>query len=235
VIPAATFRMGSPKNELHRIHDEGPQKDISVPRFALSRFETTWDEWTTCEEAGTCEALAADADAGWGKGRRPVINLVWTEVIAYPEYLSEKTGATYRLPSESEWEYAARAGTQTTFSYGETVSTDQANYDGNMAYGSGVKGVYREQTLPVGSFAANPFGLFDMNGNVEEQVEDCFTSSLDATPTDGSSNAAPDCGKRVARGGGWDSAPRVLRSSVRIETYNVYRENYRGFRIARQL
>ena len=114
---------------------------------------------------------------GWGRGRRPVINVSWDDAKAYVRWLSDKTGKPYRLPSEAEWEYAARAGTSNPFHFGSTISTSQANYDGNYMYGGGVKGVYRERTVTVGSFPANPFGLHDVHGNVREWVEDCWNGN----------------------------------------------------------
>ena len=132
----------------------------------------------------------------------PVVCVNWEDARSYAEWLSGETGARYRLLSESEWEYAARAGTSGPFHFGSTISTDQANYHGDYTYGFGRKGVYREATVPVGSFPANGFGLHDMHGNVSEWVEDCWHYSYSGAPTDGSAwTTGGDCPLRVLRGG----------------------------------
>ena len=139
----------------------------------------------------------------------------------------------YRLPSEAEWEYACRAGTTTPFSFGETISTAQANYDGNYTYASGKKGEYRKQTTPVGSFPANAFGLHDMHGNVWEWCADPWHDSHDGAPTNGSTWEGGDASRRVYRGGSWFSLPRNLRSACRYWSYPSSRTDDIGFRLAR--
>jgi len=150
--------------------------------------------------------------------------------------LSRRTGAKYRLLSESEWEYAARAGTTTPFHTGERITTDQANFDGRSTYNGSSKGEYRGQTLPVGSFDANRFGLHDMHGNVWEWVEDCWNDSYSGAPSDGSAWKTGECGRRVTRGGSWDRLPWGQRSANRFSVGTNIRHNATsGFRVARTL
>ena len=154
-----------------------------------------------------------------------MINVSWNDAQAYVRWLSESTGAAYRLPSESEWEYAARAGTTTPFHTGSTISTDQANYGGN-----------RGSTTPAGTFALNAFGLYDMHGNVWEWVEDCWHDDYGGAPSDGTAwTRGGDCGRRVLRGGSWDSVPRYLRSANRTGYTTGYRLGLAGFRVSRTL
>ena len=147
------------------------------------------------------------ADRGWGRGLRPVINVSWKQVAAYAQWLSEQTGKYYRLPSEAEWEYAARAGTSTPFWWGESINTDLANYDGNYSYDGGPEGEYRRQTMPVDRFDPNPWGLYQVHGNVWEWVQDCWNDSYDGAPDDGSAWEQGDCGRRLLRGGSWFNNP----------------------------
>lgn len=235
VVPAGSFTMGSPAGEASRDADEGPQHEVRIERpFALGRFEVTFAEWDACVAAGGCAGHVPD-DQGWGRDTRPVVDVSWDDAQAYLRWLGEKTGQEYRLPSEAEWEYAARAGTATTFSTGATITTDQANFNGNRTYGGSRKGVFREQTLPVGSFAANPFGLHDMHGNVYEWVEDCSNAGYDGAPADGNAWTEGDCSRRVFRGGSWGDRPAAVRSAVR-ETGNAdLRMAIIGLRVARTL
>ncbi len=233
IIPSGSFVMGSPKDEIGHVHDEEPQIEVSVPRFALARFETTWDDWEICVKAGACSA--DNDDQGWGKGLRPVSTIDLQDTQSYISFLNDKTSRAYRLPTESEWEYSARSGTKTPFSFGETLSTDQANFDGNGVYGSGVKGIYRQKTVDAGSFPANPFGLFDMNGNVWEWVQDCYVNTLASTPIDGSAHLVEDCSRLVVRGGSYDNYPRAARSSLRHYMGPEVQEIDLGFRVARTL
>jgi formylglycine-generating enzyme required for sulfatase activity len=168
VVPAGKFKMGSPAGEEGRSDDEGPRHPVEIAKaFAVGRYEVTFAEWDACVAGGGCNGHQP-ADEGWGRGRRPVINVSWNDAKSYVTWLSKKTGKPYRLLSEAEWEYAARAGTTSPFHFGATITPDQANYDGTYTYGAGPKGVYRRKTVPVGSFPANDFGLSDMHGNVWE-------------------------------------------------------------------
>ena len=215
VIPAGTFMMGSPVSEEGRHDDEGPQHEVTVKSFALGVKEVTFDEWGACVRDGGCNGHRP-GDEGWGRGARPVINVSWENARAYVQWLSDETEAAYRLPSESEWEYAARAGETEPFHTGATISTDQANYDGNHVYGSGRRGTFRERTTPVGNFAPNRFGLFNVHGNVWEWVEDCWHDNYQEAPEDGSAwTDGGDCDRRVVRGGSWNDDPRFLRSAAR--------------------
>ena len=234
VVPAGSFMMGSPSGEEYRDDDEDPVHRVTIGKaFAVGVYEVTFDEWDACVRGGGCDGYRRN-DRGWGRGNRPVIYVSWEDAQGYVEWLSEKTGKGYRLLSESEWEYVTRARTTTAFHFGRTISTEQANYDGDSTYGSGPKGVYREKTLPVGSFPANEFGLHDLHGNVWEWVEDCWNGSYQRAPSDGSAWTSGDCSLRVLRGGSWDSGPWALRSANRSK-YTTVSGASTGFRIARTL
>ena len=237
VVSGGSYEMGSPGDEAERSTNEGPQHRVRIPGpFAVGRYEVTFVEWDACVARGGCNGYRPD-DRGWGRGRRPVMNVSWEDAKSYVEWLSGETGKGYRLLGESEWEYVARAGTTGPFHFGGTISTDQANYDGNHTYGSGRKGVYPKKTVSVGSFPANGFGLHDVHGNVWEWVEDCWHEGYTGAPTDGSAwMSSGDCGKRVLRGGSWNYEPRNLRSANRNWNSAGLRDYYNGgFRIARTL
>ena len=243
VVPSGSFMMGSPSGEASRRGDEGPVHRVTFERpFAVGVYEVTFGEWDACVSGEGCGRYRP-SDRGWGRGRRPVINVNWKDAQAYVRWLSRKTGEEYRLLSESEWEYVARAGTTTPFHTGATISTGQANYDGNYTYGSGRKGRYRERTVLVGSFEPNEFGLYDVHGNVWEWVEDCWNGSYAGAPSDGSAWESGDCDLRVVRGGSWFNGPRNLRSADRAGFLrSAYRKSsaglrlhYAGFRVARTL
>lgn len=235
VIPAGNFTMGSPDDEPIRGKNEGPQRQVSFAKpFAIGKFEVTFDEWDACVAAGGCNGYEP-VDRGWGRGRSPVISITWEYAKAYLNWLSEKTGQPYRLSSEAEWEYAARAGTTTPFWTGQMITTDQANFNGTRTYNSSSTGAYREQTTPVGSFPPNAFGLYDVHGNVMEWVEDCSNDSYQAAPVDGTAWTSGDCGNRILRGGHWSSRPAFLRSAVRNRSWPTYRRDKIGFRVARDL
>ncbi|MEO5373459.1 MAG: formylglycine-generating enzyme family protein [Alphaproteobacteria bacterium] len=233
-VPGGEFMMGSPKDEPDRRPDEGPQHKVTVLPFAIGKYEVTFAEWDACVADGGCNGYRPE-DRGWGRDRRPVINVSWDDAQAYAQWLSRKTGHVYRLPSEAEWEYAARAGTTTPFHFGQTISTDQANYDGNYSYGIGIKGEYRRQTVPVGRFPANAFGLYDIHGNVREWVGDGWHSTYDGAPVDGGVWRIIVSFERVVRGGSWNYLPGSLRSAMRDWVDTGTRISNLGFRIARTL
>ena len=227
VIPAGGFRMGSASGLNWGWEEPVHAVRIGKP-FALGRREVTFAEWDACAAAGGCGGYLP-ADQGWGRGNRPVIRVTWTRARAYASWLSRETGRSYRLPSESEWEYAARAGTVAKYSWGNGIGRARANCDGCGSRWDG------DRTAPVGSFAANAFGLHDMHGNVREWVEDCWNESYAGAPTDGSAWLRGDCTQRVLRGGSWYSSSRTLRAAYRYGSSTDYFFNTTGFRVARTL
>ena len=226
--------MGSPESEEGRGDDEGPVRRVTIGyRLAVGMFEVTFREWDACVSDGGCGGYRPDDK--WGRYEHPVIEVSWKNAKGYVEWLRRKTGKRYRLLSEAEWEYVARAGTTTPFHTGRTISTEQANYDGNHTYGSGREGAYRERTTPVGSFEPNGFGVYDVHGNVWEWVEDCWNISYRRAPTDGSAWLRGDCDRRVLRGGSWLNEPGNLRSANRLRYSTGDRLIRIGFRVARTL
>lgn len=178
VIPAGSFWMGSPEDEPGRMHAEGPRRQVEIPQpFALGKTAVTFADYDRFAEV---TGRAMPDDSGWGRGNRPVITIDWNDAVAYAEWLSEQSDRCYRLPSEAEWEYACRAGTETPFWTGTCIHTDQANYHGNYDYGDcGAKtGVSRHHPVPAGSLPANPWGLHEVTGNVWEWVQDCWHTQL---------------------------------------------------------
>ena len=228
VVPAGSFMMGSPSHEEGRYGNEGPAHRVTISEpFAAGVYEVTFAEWDACASGGGCGGHRPD-DEGWGRGNRPVINVSWKDAQAYADWLSRKTGAEYRLLSEAEWEYAARAGTTTRFHWGDDVGRNRANcYCGDSW----------DTTAPVGSFAANGWGLHDMHGNVWEWVEDCWNESYAGAPSDGNAWESGNCDRRVLRGGSWysDDVERFLRSANRSRSETGFRRKYDGFRVARTL
>jgi len=236
-LPAGRFLMGSPEQEFAHKPDESPRHPVEVPAFAAGRFAVTFDEWDACVDDGGCRGVRPD-DGGWGHGRLPVINVDWHDAHAYARWLSAKTGQPYRLLTEAEWEYAARAGTTTAFATGDCIDTSVANYDGGFVLdGCPVhSGLARGRTTIVGSFAPNAFGLHDMAGNVFQWVEDRYAADYRRAPADGSAaTEGDDGGKRVLRGGSWYGNPHWLRSAYRESYLPDKRDSDIGFRVARAL
>ena len=226
VVPAGSFRMGSPSSEEGRDRDEGPRRRVTISEpFAVGKYEVTSSEWDACLSAGGCRGYRPDGF----RGNHPVVNVNWKDARRYVLWLSERTGKSYYLLSESEWEYAARAGTTTRYSWGNSVGRNRANCDGCRSRWGGL------QTAPVGSFGANGFGLHDMHGNVWEWVEDCWNDSYEGAPSDGSVWHSGDCSRRVLRGGSWSYLPWSLRSAYRSWNDTGNRDDYYGFRVARTL
>ena len=243
VIAAGAFRMGSPASEEARREDEGPQLRVTLRSFALGVTEVTFDEWEACVRGGGCGGRRPD-DEGWGRGARPVINVNWEDARAYVRWLSRETGKSYRLPSEAEWEYAARGGTTTSWYWGDSSSGQCDHANGADAAAKRLNSDWTTvscddgsaYTAAAGSYEANAFRLFDMLGNVWEWVEDCWHNSYRGAPSDGTAwTRGGDCSRRVLRGGSWRSVPRVLRSALR--SWSPIRESdlYVGFRVARTL
>lgn len=253
VVPGGRFLMGSPANEKGRDFSEGPQVEITISKpFAVGRYELTWDEWETCVARRGCQDNARkgsratqgpdwSGDAGYGRGRRPVINVSRDDAEAYVAWLSAETGETYRLLSEAEWEYAARAGSTGRFSWGDAEPTcdagreNRANFNGPHSVGL-LAGCNGRRTEPVGFSAPNAFGLYDMHGNVREWTKDCFHVDLEGIPKDGSPWVT-DCARggegNVFRGGSFTGGVAQMRSAARQAT--EAREVNMGFRIAREL
>jgi formylglycine-generating enzyme required for sulfatase activity len=247
MMPAGKFMMGPTPSEIAALTKEfrndvdwkaeGPQHEVTIAQpFAVGRYAVTFAEWDACVADGGCNGYQP-RDEGWGRGKLPVINVNWDDAKAYAAWLSRKTGKTYRLLSEAEREYATRAGTTTAFWWGPSISTSQANYDGNYTFAGGARGEYRQKTIPVDSFAPNPWGLYNVHGNVWEWVEDCWHDSYQGAPSDGSpwTTACTDASRRVVRGGSWISDPRGLRAADRRRDTTVYRGSFLGFRLARTL
>jgi formylglycine-generating enzyme required for sulfatase activity len=227
VVPAGTFMMGSLASEPGRYDDEGPQHSVTIAKpFAMSKFVVTFADWDACAAVGGCPPAS---DSGFGRGTRPVINVTWDEAEHYAAWFARMTGKPYRLLTEAEWEYAARAGTTTAYSWGDDIGVNNAN-----CHGCGSKWDNRE-TSPVGSFKPNAFGLYDMNGNVWEWVEDCYHIDYSGASADGSAWTAGDCSRRVRRGGAWGYIPRILRSADRGGDSPVNRSAFVGFRLGRTL
>ena len=229
VVPEGAYMMGSPADEPGRWEDEGPRHRVRIASpFAMGRYEVTFAEWDACRRAGGCSH--APGDEGWGRGSRPVIHVSWKDAKEYVDWLSEKTGRTYRLLSESEWEYAVRADTDTPYYWGAEAGSGRANCGGCEGRGGGAK------TAPAGSFPPNGFGLFDMSGNVWEWVEDCGHRDYTGAPSDGSAWLKPgDCRLRMLRGGAWDDAAARVRSAIRYWEFADTRRDVIGFRVARVL
>jgi formylglycine-generating enzyme required for sulfatase activity len=234
VAPAGTFTMGSPASEPKRASEEGPQHTVTFARnFAVGRFELTFDQWEACVADGGCNGYKPDSQ-GWGRDLRPVINISWDDAKSYAAWLTKKTGKSYRLLSEAEREYVTRAGTTTPFWWGNSISTSQANYNG-APYWGGAKGEYRGRTVPVDSFEPNPWGLYQVHGNVYEWTEDCWHVNYQGAPADGSFWTGGDCSSHVIRGGSWDYDAEYLRSASRLGYAIDTRADWLGFRVGRTL
>jgi formylglycine-generating enzyme required for sulfatase activity len=226
VVPAGEFMMGSPANE--RDKDESPQHGVTIAKpFAVARFELTFDEWDTCAAHGDCDPHISASRSG--RGRQPVINVGWDDAQRYVAWLSRMTGQPYRLLTEAEWEYAARAGTTTAYYWGDEIGKGNANCFGCGSQWDG------KQTSPVGSLKPNAFGLYDMAGNVSQWVQDCHHDNYNGAPIDGSAWTSEDCIGHVLRGGSWIYYPRILRSAARDWLAAGLRSNHLGFRVGRTL
>ena len=204
-IPAGTFYMGSPENEEGRRDNESPQHQVTVPSFFIGKYPVTQAQY---------QAIMGNNPAYFKGNNRPVEQVSWHDAVAFCQKLSQKTGKNYKLPSEAQWEYACRAGTTTPFYFGESITPDLVNYDGNYTYAAAPRGKYREQTTDVGTFPPNAFGLYDMHGNVWEWCEDNWQKNYINAPVDGSASISLS-GVNVLRGGSWFSYPGYCRSGCR--------------------
>jgi formylglycine-generating enzyme required for sulfatase activity len=221
-IPPGVFEMGS--SEMFDF--EGPVHQVSIRKqFYIGRREVTYEEWDACLAEGGCKQRPDDR--GLGRGRRPATDLDWDDAKGYAAWLSQKTGHTYRLPTESEWEYVARAGTTTTYPWGKTVDKDRANCVGCTS--DPVR-----KAVDTGSFKPNAFGVYDMTGNAAEWVEDCWNDSYRGAPADESAWIKPQCRERVLRGGSFNNDPRYLRSAARFKYDHDVRFYTNGFRVVRE-
>ncbi|WP_293810510.1 SUMF1/EgtB/PvdO family nonheme iron enzyme [uncultured Bosea sp.] len=219
-IPAGSFQMGS--NDLYEF--EKPVHPVSIHGFYLGAREVTFEEWDLCIDQGGCNFRPDDR--GLGRGKRPVTDIHWNDANAYLTWLSARTGKRYRLPTESEWEYAARAGTTTVYPWGQALEKERANC-------VGCNDQKRGNTVPAGQFPANAFGLYDMAGNAAEWVADCWSESYRSAPRDGSAYTVGGCRERVLRGGSFNNDPRYLRSAARFKYEADVRFYTNGFRVAR--
>ncbi len=250
VVPAGSFMMGTAQAEIDALckeypgaaewfRREGPQHKVTIAKpFAVGRFAVTRGEFAAFVKESGHAVLEGGSfkDPGFAQDdSHPVVCVNWDDAKAYATWLSGKTGKNYRLPSEAEWEYACRAGSSTPFWQGSSISTDQANYDGNYTFGGGRKGEYRQRTVPVKSFAPNPWGLYQVHGNVWEWCQDCWNERYEDAPADGSVLTTGDCAFRLLRGGSWLSGPRYLRAASRYRFSVVGRSYAVGFRLARTL
>jgi len=230
-IPGGEFLMGSPVSEEGRRVNERPHR-VRVAAFQMLETPVTFAMFDAF-----CAATGREPpeDQGWGRADRPVINVSYWDAVDYADWLSERTGRACRLPTEAEWEYACRAGTTTPFWTGETLTTEQANYHGHYAYGSGPKGVYRRQTTPVRLFPSNPWGLHDMHGNVWEWCASAYDVDYTGLEQHDASRDRANGGPRSLRGGSWNFRPAWVRSADRFGFTPSNRGNLTGFRLARSL
>jgi formylglycine-generating enzyme required for sulfatase activity len=233
LIPAGRFPMGSPESEKGRLETEGPQHQVTVSQVYMGRFEVTQAEWRAVASLPKIDR-ELNRDPSYFKGDDlPVERVSWYEAVEFCKRLSKKTTREYRLPSEAEWEYAARAGTSAPFAFGETITPDIVNYNGEYPYAGAAKGTNRKKTVAVGSLSvANAFGLSDMHGNVEEWCLDNWHDTYDGAPADGSAwTSGGDPEYQVLRGGSWYSSANYCRYAIRNWLGPQYSFNGIGFRV----
>jgi formylglycine-generating enzyme required for sulfatase activity len=245
LVPGGSFLMGAPEGELHSHDEERPQHLVTVPDFAIGQFTITQAQWTAIAQLPKVKRKLNPNPFFYTGDDRPAERVNWEEAVEFCDRLTHLTRKPYRLPSEAEWEYACRAGTTTAFNLGPTIATDFANYRGVDDdrgeqgvflgnYGDGPKGAYRGKTIEVGQFSPNPFGLYDMHGNVWEWCADHWHQNYDEAPIDGSAwldPAADEGGDRVIRGGSWHHSPQYCRSAYRFSYAPGNRNNYLSFRV----
>jgi len=231
VIPPGSFTMGSTAKERRTLgalamfdRMEEPRHRVTITyRYAVGRYAVTFDQWDACLADGGCNGYRPD-DAGWGRGRRPVINVNYADAMSYVAWLRGKTGQGYRLLSEAEWEYAGRAGTTTWYPFGNAIDPAKANYGNHL-----------DRTTPVGSYAPNLFGLYDMTANTAQWLQDCHHEDYVGAPADGSAWLTGECKLRNVRGGGWSLQGWSVRVAQRIGDPPGARNTHLGFRVARDL
>jgi len=228
VVTGGVFDMGSPDTEVGRWDNETPLHNVALPTFAIGVYETTFDDWTACLEDRGCGGYDP-SDQAWGRGKRPVINVSWHEAVAFTDWLSEETGLQYRLATEAEWEYAARAGSSTAFPWGDGISEGRA-----VCSDCGTRWD-KFKTANGDKLESNAFGLHHTVGNVWEWVADCYDDDFEQTPVDGAAMARGHCDLRVIRGGAYISDVRDVRSASRFFAETGKRSKRIGFRVARDL
>jgi len=223
-IPGGTFLIGSPEG--HGYDDEHPQHEVRIAPFFMAKYPVTQEQWEAAMEwipPYRCKGAKHPAD-----------RVSWNDAREFCARLSKKTGRVYDLPSEAQWEYACRAGTTTPFYFGETITTDLANYVGQHTYLSEPKGIYRHQSTEVGSFPPNALGLHDMHGNVWEWCADPWHDNYEGAPTDGSVwETGGDRSQRLVRGGSWHDPPGLCRCAVRLKFGRDEGEDFVGFRVVK--
>lgn len=250
-IPSGHFVMGAAPDEEGRFPSDGPTQRITLKQpFWLSRYEITFADYDRFAEA-TQRAKPSDRGWGaeyWGRGNMPVFNVTWFDAVAYCDWLSQQTGQRYRLPSEAEWEYAARAGSRNAFSSGDCIGPEHANFHSLSSHGNcPTSRAHPGKTLPVGNYPANAWGLYDIHGNVFEWTADCWHNSRQGAPLDGNAwltqtaedsdffqSPMADCSLRVLRGGSWSDRPRDLRFGHRAGNEAKFSSIYIGFRVLRE-
>jgi len=226
MVSPGMFLMGSSKDAPGHQAREGPQRRVTVSkRFAIGRYEITFAQWDACVEAGGCSHKPIDR--GWGRGNRPVIYVSWADAQEYAAWLSARTGQRYRLPSEAEWEYVARAGAAGDYWWGDKLIKDAAVCSNCVDNG--------DVTFPVGSFPPNPFGVYDVHGNVREWTQDCWNGTYAGAPTDSIAWLTGECDKRVVRGGAWGLRAEEMRLAFREGAQLPLRSGKGGFRLVREL
>jgi formylglycine-generating enzyme required for sulfatase activity len=233
MIPSGSFIMGSPETE-EGSTDERPQHQVTIKAFCLGKYQVTQAQWKAVAAFPQVNKELKLDPSRFKGDNRPVEQVSWEDAVEFCDRLSQYTGRTYRLPSEAEWEYACRAGTTTPFHFGQTITTDLANYNGGRVYGQGPKGVYREETTEVGSFGvANNFGLYDMHGNVWEWCQDDWHNNYEGAPTDGSAwlDNEESSDRKLLRGGSWHDSPEGCRSAYRYNSYLDLSHLTFGFRV----
>lgn len=242
-VPGGDFLMGAPKTEEGWHSSQSPQHRVTIPPFWIGKYPVTQAQWSAVAALPNVNQPLDRHPACFVGENRPVEQVSWYEAIEFCQRLSQYTGRSYRLPTEAEWEYACRAGTTTPFHVGETITTDLANYSGinwdyqgrvcsKGAYGQGPEGADRRETVDVGSLgSANAFGLWDMHGQVREWCLDCWHSSYEGAPTDGSAWVEANCQQRILRGGSWNGSPKTCRSAFRSKLDPAAKLYDVGFRV----
>jgi len=237
VIPAGSFLMGAPETEAESSNNERPQHEVHLPAFCMGKYPITQAQWRSVASMPKIKQDMKEDPSRFKGSNRPVEKVSWFEAVEFCDRLSVHTGKKYRLPSEVEWEYACRAGTTTPFHYGETITPEIVNYNGDYPYGEAPKGEYRKKTTPVGKFLANAFGLYHMHGNVLEWCEDDWHDNYEGAPTDGrawidnDNRSQEENVRKLLRGGSWCSFAWVCRSAFRYLSDARFQDDDFGFRV----